>query len=221
MRDNYTAIGKNKPAGWPAKRLFDLLLTIPGIVLIAPLLIPLALIVKARMGRPVLFRQVRPGQHGRPFVMAKFRTMTDQRDEKGNLLPDAQRLTGLGHFLRASSLDELPALWCVLKGDMSLVGPRPLLMKYLDRYTPDQARRNEMKPGITGLAQVNGRNAICWEEKFRLDVWYVDHWSVWLDIKILWLTVCKVLKREDISAAGHETMPEFLGSEFNLRNLKN
>jgi len=165
------------------------------------------------MGSPVLFRQVRPGLHRKPFVMYKFRTMRDLRDTEGRLLPDEMRLTRVGHILRATSLDELPELFNVLKGEMSLVGPRPLLMEYLELYTPEQARRHEVKPGITGWAQVNGRNAITWEEKFKLDVWYVDNWSLGLDLKILALTLIKVLKREGISADGHATMPEFRGSQ--------
>jgi lipopolysaccharide/colanic/teichoic acid biosynthesis glycosyltransferase len=173
----------------------------------------LAFRVRQELGSPVLFRQVRPGLGGKPFVMYKFRTMTEERDEQGNLFPDEKRLTPFGAFLRAWSLDELPELFNVLKGDMSLVGPRPLLMQYLDRYTPEQFRRHEVKPGITGWAQVNGRNALSWEEKFKLDVWYVDNWTIWLDLKILWLTLVKVLRREGISAHGHATMPEFKGSE--------
>ncbi|MGB9792451.1 MAG: sugar transferase [Thermacetogeniaceae bacterium] len=160
---------------------------------------------------PVLFRQVRPGLHGKPFVIYKFRTMRKAYDEEWRPLPDEQRLTRLGKWLRSTSLDELPELLNVLKGEMSLVGPRPLLMEYLDRYTPEQARRHEVKPGITGWAQVNGRNAISWEEKFRLDVWYVDNWSLWLDLKIILITLWKVLKREGISASGHATMPVFRG----------
>jgi len=166
------------------------------------------------MGRPVLFKQMRPGLNGKPFYMYKFRTMTYERDEQGTLLSDELRLTGLGRFLRSTSLDELPELFNILKGDMSLVGPRPLLMQYLDRYTPEQARRHEVKPGITGWAQVNGRNAISWEEKFALDVWYVDNCSLWLDMKILLMTLVKVFKREGISAAGEATMPEFMGSNY-------
>jgi lipopolysaccharide/colanic/teichoic acid biosynthesis glycosyltransferase len=164
------------------------------------------------MGLPILFRQQRPGLHGKPFTLLKFRTMTDARDAQGNLLPDAERLTPFGSFLRRTSLDELPAFFNVLRGDMSLMGPRPLLMAYLDRYTPEQARRHEVRPGITGWAQVNGRNAITWEQKFVLDVWYVDNWSLWLDLKILFLTGWKVLRREGISQEGHATMPEFLGA---------
>jgi lipopolysaccharide/colanic/teichoic acid biosynthesis glycosyltransferase len=169
--------------------------------------------VQKELGKPVLFRQVRPGLNGKPFVMYKFRTMTEERDAEGRLLPDEKRLTPFGCFLREYSLDELPEFFNVLRGEMSLVGPRPLRMEYLDRYTPEQARRHEVKPGITGWAQVNGRNALPWEEKFKLDVWYVDNWTIWLDLKILWLTLVKVLRREGISAHGHATMPEFKGSE--------
>ncbi|MDW8289325.1 MAG: sugar transferase [Armatimonadota bacterium] len=194
------------------KRLLDLLGASIGIVLTAPLMLLIAVLVRVTMGKPVLFRQMRPGLHGKPFVMLKFRTMTDQRDAKGELLPDELRLTRFGKWLRSTSLDELPELFNVLKGEMSLVGPRPLLMEYLPRYTPEQARRHEVKPGITGWAQVNGRNALSWEEKFRLDVWYVDHWNLWLDLKILWVTIWKVLRREGISAEGAATMPVFMGS---------
>jgi sugar transferase EpsL len=193
------------------KRLFDLALTIPGLILISPLLVALSLPVRLKLGAPVLFRQERPGLGGRPFTVYKFRTMADARDARGALLPDGQRLTGLGRFLRQTSLDELPELINVLKGDMSLVGPRPLLMHYLERYTPEQARRHEVKPGITGWAQIHGRNALTWEEKFRLDVWYVDHASPWLDLKIILMTVWKVLKREGISQTGQATMEEFKG----------
>ncbi len=194
-----------------AKRTFDLALTIPSMVLLCPVFLMLATLVALLLGTPVLFRQQRPGLGGRPFWLLKFRTMTEARDAAGNLLPDAQRLTGFGRFLRATSLDELPELLNVLKGDMSLVGPRPLLMQYLDRYTPEQARRHEVRPGITGWAQVNGRNAITWEEKFRLDVWYVDHWSLWLDIKIIFMTIWKIFKREGINQPGQATMEEFRG----------
>ncbi len=176
-------------------------------------LVLLGLMVRRKLGRPVLFRQVRPGLHGRPFMMVKFRTMTDERGVDGELLPDAQRLTAFGRFLRASSLDELPELWNVLCGEMSLVGPRPLLMEYLPLYSPDQARRHEVRPGITGWAQVNGRNALSWEERFKLDVWYVDHRSLWLDLRILWLTVRKVIVREGITAEGEATMPRFTGNK--------
>jgi lipopolysaccharide/colanic/teichoic acid biosynthesis glycosyltransferase/glycosyltransferase involved in cell wall biosynthesis len=194
------------------KRLFDLALTIPGLILWLPLLALLSLVVHFKLGSPILFRQQRPGLGGQPFTLYKFRTMADTRDARGNLLPDRQRLTGLGRFLRQMSLDELPELINVLKGEMSLVGPRPLLMHYLERYTPEQARRHEVKPGITGWAQVNGRNALTWEEKFRLDVWYVDHSSLWLDLGILLTTLWKVSKREGISQAGQATMEEFKGS---------
>jgi lipopolysaccharide/colanic/teichoic acid biosynthesis glycosyltransferase len=194
------------------KRSFDIFFSACAIfVLMAPMLV-LAWLVRLKLGSPVLFKQVRPGLHGKLFLMVKFRTMTDERDAGGVLLPDLQRLTPFGGFLRASSLDELPELWNVLRGEMSLVGPRPLLMEYLQLYTPDQARRQEVRPGITGWAQVNGRNALSWEEKFKLDVWYVDHRSLWLDIRILWLTVRKVLIREGINAAGDATMPRFTGS---------
>ena len=191
------------------KRFLDLILTIPAFVLLSPVLIVTALLVRCKLGKPVLFTQQRPGLGGRPFKIFKFRTMTDARDADGALLPDSARLTRLGRFLRATSIDELPELFNVLKGDMSLVGPRPLLMQYLDRYTPEQARRHEVRPGITGWAQVNGRNAISWEEKFKLDVWYVAHWSLWLDIKIIILTIWKIIKREGISQPGQATMEEF------------
>jgi len=191
--------------------LFDLALTIPALILLSPILLIVALIVRFKLGSPILFKQMRPGLHAKPFALYKFRTMTDKRGGDGQLLPDAERLTRFGRFLRASSLDELPELFNVLKGDMSLVGPRPLLMQYLPRYTPVQARRHEAKPGITGWAQVNGRNAITWEEKFKLDVWYVDNWSLWLDIKIIAMTVWKILKREGISQPGQATMAEFKG----------
>ena len=185
---------------------------LPVLVLGLPLLL-LAWMVRRKLGSPVFFRQTRPGLRGRPFQMVKFRTMTDARGPDGKLLPDAVRLTAFGRFLRATSLDELPELWNVLKGDMSLVGPRPLLMEYLPLYSPEQARRHDVHPGITGWAQVNGRNALSWEEKFKLDVWYVDHRSLSLDIKILWLTVRKVLVREGISADGEATMSKFTGGK--------
>lgn len=191
----------------------DLALTLPALVFLSPVLAVIALLVRIKLGSPVLFRQQRPGLHGKPFTLLKFRTMTDARDADGSLLPDEQRLTSFGQFLRRTSLDELPELFNVVKGDMSLVGPRPLLMQYLNRYTPEQMRRHEVKPGITGWAQVNGRNALSWEEKFALDVWYVDHLSLWLDLKIVLLTVWKVLRREGISQDGFATMPEFMGTE--------
>ena len=201
------------PPGIPlTKRLFDLLLAALLLVLLSPLLAAIAMLVWRKLGRPVLFRQPRAGYGGRPFSVIKFRSMTSRRDAQGQLLPDAQRLTPFGAFLRSSSLDELPELANVLRGEMSLVGPRPLLLQYLERYSPEQARRHAVLPGITGWAQVNGRNAISWEDKFRLDVWYVDHQSVWLDLKILWLTFWKALKREGINQPGQATAEEFMGS---------
>ena len=195
------------------KRIFDLVLAVLGLLLLGLPLLFLTWKIRQKLGSPVFFRQTRPGLHGKPFEMVKFRTMTDSRGPDGQLLPDALRLTPFGRFLRAASLDELPELWNVLKGDMSLVGPRPLLVEYLPLYSADQSRRHEVRPGITGWAQVNGRNALSWDEKFKLDVWYVDHRSLWLDIKILWLTVRKVLVREGISAAGEATMSKFTGSK--------
>ncbi len=200
---------------WPrarSKRAFDLLAAIFLLILLSPILLALALAIRARIGSPVLFRQLRPGLHGRPFDLIKFRTMTDDRDGHGNLLPDAERLTPLGRWLRRLSLDELSELWCVLTGDMSLVGPRPLLMEYLPLYTPEQARRHELRPGITGWAQVNGRNALSWEDKFALDVWYVENQSLWLDVKILSMTIRKVIEGEGISQMGKATMSKFTGS---------
>jgi lipopolysaccharide/colanic/teichoic acid biosynthesis glycosyltransferase len=194
------------------KRLMDILGAMAGLLLLAPVIILLSLLVRIKLGSPVLFRQTRPGRAGQSFQMAKFRTMTDARDAHGGLLPDADRLTGFGQFLRASSLDELPELWNVLKGDMSLVGPRPLLMEYLPLYSERQARRHEVRPGITGWAQINGRNALSWDEKFELDVWYVENRTLWLDIKILFLTVWKVIKRDDINQDGEATMTRFTGS---------
>lgn len=201
------------PAGIPVrKRLFDLALTLPGLILISPLLIVITLLVRIFHGSPVLFRQNRTGYRDQPFAVIKFRTMTEKRDAQGNLLPDEARLTPLGRFLRLSSLDELPELLHVLRGEMSLVGPRPLFDKYIDRYTPEQRRRHYVLPGMTGWAQVNGRNDLSWEDKFRLDVWYVDHWSLGLDVKILLLTFWKVLKREGINQEGYTSSEEFLGS---------
>lgn len=194
------------------KRLFDLLAALAALLILSPVLLTLIVLIRIKLGSPVFFTQVRPGLHGKPFRMIKFRTMTDERGSDGQLLPDAVRLTSFGRFLRSSSLDELPELWNVLMGDMSLVGPRPLLMEYLPLYTSEQARRHEVRPGVTGWAQVNGRNAISWEQKFKLDVWYVDNQSLWLDIKILFLTVKKVLVRDGISAAGEATMSKFTGS---------
>ena len=196
------------------KRLFDFVLALCGVITLALPLLILVWLVRRKLGSPVFFRQVRPGLHGKPFEMVKFRTMTSECGPGGQLLPDAQRLTPFGRWLRATSLDELPELWNVLKGDMSLVGPRPLLIEYLPLYTTEQARRHEVRPGITGWAQVNGRNAISWEDKFKLDVWYVNNWSSWLDIKILWLTARKVLARDGISAQGEATMTKFTGSKL-------
>jgi len=193
-------------------RMLDLIIIIPSLVLLSPLMACIAILVRIEFGSPVLFSQLRPGLHGRPFILYKFRTMKDVRDDRGRLLPDRQRLTNLGRFLRATSLDELPEFFNVLKGDMRLVGPRPLLLEYLDRYTPEQMRRHEVKPGITGWAQVNGRNAISWEQKFDLDVWYVGHHSLWLDIKVLMMTLLKIIRREGISQPGHATMPVFWGT---------
>jgi sugar transferase EpsL len=193
------------------KRTFDFLCALVALIVLSPVMAAVALLIRIKLGSPVLFKQIRPGLHQVPFYIYKFRTMTDERDAQGNLLPDAVRLTPFGKLLRKLSLDELPQLFNVLKGDISLVGPRPLLMQYLTRYTPEQARRHEVRPGITGWAQVNGRNAISWEEKFALDVWYVDNRSFWLDLKILAMTVVKVLRSEGISEAGHVTMTEFQG----------
>ncbi|WP_454757269.1 sugar transferase [Cupriavidus campinensis] len=195
------------------KRLVDLILAVLALLMLSVPLLILIWMVRSRLGSPVFFRQTRPGRHGKPFEMVKFRTMTDARGADGQLLPDSERLTSFGRFLRATSLDELPELWNVVKGDMSLVGPRPLLMEYLPLYSPEQARRHDVRPGVTGWAQVNGRNALSWDEKFALDVWYVDHQSLWLDIRILWLTVRKVLIREGISAADNATMPKFTGKK--------
>lgn len=195
------------------KRLIDLALTVAATVVLSPLLVLLAILIWYAQGAPVFFLQHRPGLRGQPFRLYKFRTMTNSRDAQGNLMPDAERLTPLGSFLRSASLDELPELWNVLAGHMSLVGPRPLLMQYLDRYTPEQARRHEVRPGITGWAQVNGRNALTWEQKFAMDVWYVDHLSLWLDLKIMALTAWKILKREGINQPGEATASEFMGSQ--------
>jgi len=194
-----------------SKRLLDGVLAALGLVVLSPLMLVVALAVRSHLGVPVLFRQERAGKNGRPFHIVKFRTMTEGRDARGQLLRDAERLTPLGRFLRSSSLDELPELWNVLKGEMSLVGPRPLPVRYLPRYSPAQARRHTVTPGITGWAQINGRNAQTWEHRFELDQWYVAHRSLALDLKILVLTVIKVLRREGISADGEATMPEFTG----------
>jgi len=194
------------------KRLFDLAVTLPGVLVLAPVIAVLACLVRWKLGTPVLFCQQRPGLHGRPFSLRKFRTMTEACDAQGRLLPDAERLPPFGRWLRSLSLDELPELWNVLTGDMSLVGPRPLLMQYLSRYTVEQRRRHDVPPGITGWAQVHGRNALSWEQKFVLDVWYVEHQSFGLDVRILALTVWKTLKREGISQEGQATMEEFMGN---------
>tara|TARA_R110002049_G_scaffold27321_2_gene94042 strand:- start:127171 stop:127785 length:615 start_codon:yes stop_codon:yes gene_type:complete len=195
------------------KRLVDLVLASIALILLSPLILVTAVLVRIRLGSPILFSQTRPGYLGKPFRMYKFRSMLDTRDASGALLPDEERLTPFGQFLRSSSLDELPELWNVIRGDMSLVGPRPLMMAYLDRYTPEQRRRHDAKPGVTGWAQINGRNSISWEEKFGLDVWYVDNQSLILDMRILWLTVWTVLFRRGVSADNHVTMPEYFGPE--------
>jgi lipopolysaccharide/colanic/teichoic acid biosynthesis glycosyltransferase len=196
------------------KRFFDFICAALGLLLLAIPFLLLVWRVRRELGSPVFFCQMRPGLHGRPFRMIKFRTMTDARGSDGRLLPDADRLTAFGRFLRASSLDELPELWNVLKGDMSLVGPRPLLVEYLPLYSRVQARRHDVRPGITGWAQVNGRNALSWDRKLELDVWYVDNRSLWLDLRILWLTLRKVLARDGISAPGEATMPRFTGPQM-------
>lgn len=198
------------PAG---KRIFDFIISLLGLIILSPLLLVLYIMVRIKLGKPVFFQQIRPGYKGRVFKIFKFRSMRDAYDEGGNLLPDEQRLTGFGRFLRSSSLDEFPELFNVLRGDMSLVGPRPLLVAYLDRYSPEQMRRHDVLPGITGWAQVNGRNAISWAERFRLDVWYVDHWTFWLDIKILFLTLWKAIRREGINQPGFATVSEFKGND--------
>ena len=194
------------------KRLFDVICAAAALILLSPVLAVVAWLIRRQRGSPVLFRQMRPGLKGTPFLMVKFRTMRDARDANGVELPDSERLTRLGQFLRASSLDELPELWNVLKGDMSLVGPRPLLMEYLPLYSPREFRRHDVRPGVTGWAQVNGRNSLSWQQKFEMDVWYVDNRSFWLDLRILWMTVKKVLVRDGISAQGQATMEKFRGS---------
>lgn len=196
------------------KRILDIVLASFGLILLAPVIGIVAVCIRCTLGSPVIFSQVRPGLHGKPFKMVKFRTMLDACDAEGNPLPDSQRMTRFGSFLRSSSLDELPELWNVLKGDMSLVGPRPLLMEYLPLYSPEQYRRHEARPGVTGWAQINGRNALSWEDKFKLDIWYVDNQSIWLDIKIIFLTMKKVFMRDGISAEGEVTMSKFQGTNL-------
>ncbi|MEX5366711.1 sugar transferase [Acinetobacter haemolyticus] len=195
------------------KRLLDIVIALLALILLSPILLIVAYLVRTRLGSPVLFRQIRPGLHGKPFEMVKFRTMTDERDTEGNLLPNEVRLTKFGKMLRSTSLDELPELWNVLKGDMSIVGPRPLLMDYLPLYNEEQAKRNNVRPGMTGHAQVNGRNAISWEKKFELDTWYVENQSLWLDFKIMLLTVKKVLIKEGINQSEEVTMTRFTGNK--------
>jgi lipopolysaccharide/colanic/teichoic acid biosynthesis glycosyltransferase len=195
------------------KRIFDILVSLLGLILISPVIVIVAWQISRKLGSPFLFRQVRPGKNGKPFEMVKFRTMRDAVDANGQPLPDEVRMTNFGGFLRASSLDELPELWNVLKGDMSLVGPRPLLMEYLPLYSKEQFRRNEVRPGVTGWAQINGRNTISWEDKFKLDVWYVNNRSLLLDVKIIFLTVKKVVVRDGISAEGEATMSKFIGTK--------
>lgn len=194
------------------KRLFDIFASAIALVLLSPVMGFVTWQISKKLGSPILFRQIRPGLNGKPFTMVKFRTMKDVLDANGVALPDSERMTSFGNFLRSTSLDELPELWNVLKGDMSLVGPRPLLMEYLPLYSTEQYRRHEVRPGVTGWAQINGRNAISWEDKFKLDIWYVDNRSFWLDIKILFLTVKKVFIKDGISADGHVTMPPFEGT---------
>ncbi len=198
--------------GLSIKRFIDVMISLLAIVVLLPVFIMIIVVSFIKLGKPIFFKQARPGLNKKVFYMYKFRTMTDAKDKHGNLLSDKERLTRYGKFLRSTSFDELPELLNVLKGDMSLVGPRPLLVEYLQYYSPEQMRRHDMRPGITGWAQINGRNAISWEEKFSLDTWYIDHWSLWLDIKIFFLTIKKVLKREGISSQGSVTMEKFTGS---------
>ena len=202
---------QTRQRGWRfgGKTLFDRGVALCGLIVLSPVFMAVSVLVRLSMGRPILFRQQRPGRFAKPFMLLKFRTMSDRRDAGGKLLPDAERLTRVGRLLRATSLDELPQLWNVLRGDISLVGPRPLLMEYLPRYSPEQARRHDVMPGITGWAQINGRNALSWEEKFALDTWYVENWSLGLDLRILLQTFKSVQRREGISSDGHATMPEF------------
>jgi sugar transferase EpsL len=196
-----------------SKRIFDLIATVLGLLLLSPIIILIALLVRIFLGTPILFRQQRSGFRGRPFYIYKFRSMTEARDINGNLLPDSARLTGFGRSLRLLSLDELPELFNILRGDMSMVGPRPLIMEYLPLYSPEQMRRHDVHPGLTGWAQVNGRNAIDWPTRFALDVWYVDHWSFWLDLKIFFMTLWKVIKRENVNQPGHATIEHFAGNK--------
>jgi sugar transferase EpsL len=196
-----------------AKRLLDILISFLGLIILSPLLVLIAIAIFLKMGPPVLFRHTRPGLHGIFFVLYKFRTMIERKDDSDNAAPDEERIVPLGQFLRKTSLDELPELWNVLRGEMSLVGPRPLLPQYLTRYNAEQRKRHDVKPGITGWAQVNGRNALSWEKRFELDLWYINHWSFWLDLKILSRTLVIILRREGINQQGHVSMPEFLGSE--------
>ena len=196
------------------KAAFDRAVALCGIIVLTPVFLTVSAVGWLSMGRPVLFRQQRPGRHEKPFTLFKFRTMSERRDSGGKLLPDADRLTRIGRLLRATSLDELPQLWNVLCGDISLVGPRPLLMQYLPLYSAEQARRHDVMPGITGWAQINGRNALTWEEKFALDIWYVDNWNMMLDLRIVMLTLVRVLRRDGISGTGHVTMSEFVGAKF-------
>jgi lipopolysaccharide/colanic/teichoic acid biosynthesis glycosyltransferase len=203
------------PAVPKSKRILDLCITIPGLFILSPLILIISVLVLYYHGPPIIFRQKRPGFRGGPFHLLKFRSMTNAKDEQGVLLPDSDRLTPLGRFLRSYSLDELPEFFNVLNGEMSLVGPRPLLMQYLDRYSTEQARRHHVLPGITGWAQINGRNTLSWDDKFRHDVWYVDHWSLWLDMRILFISIWKVIRREGINQPGHVTSEEFMGNHKN------
>lgn len=215
MAESDNSRPSTRQRGWrlAVKKIFDRMATAVALLLLSPLLLVLAVLVLVTMGRPVFFRQKRPGLYGRPFRVVKFRTMSEARDASGQLLSDEQRLTRVGTFLRHTSLDELPQLWNVLGGSLSLVGPRPLLMQYLPRYSPEQARRHDVLPGITGWAQINGRNDLPWEQKFALDLWYVDHWSLGLDVRILLKSFWQVLKREGIARQGYATTTEFMGSE--------
>jgi sugar transferase EpsL len=218
LRSAQASLNESRPTNrwalysWFGKRLLDLAISIPLAVLLSPVMLALAVLVRIKLGSPILFRQTRPGLHGKPFTIYKFRTMTNARDAQGKLLPDKDRLTPFGGRLRSTSLDELPEIINVLRGDMSWVGPRPLLMEYLAYYSPDQMRRHDVRPGITGWAQVQGRNSLTWEEKFALDTWYVDHHSLRLDLRIMWMTVWKVLSREGINQTGYATAPFFRGS---------